>query len=407
MSSLACMLKDLGYDVIGSDNSNYYFTEDKLKEKNITYEEFGVNELSPNYIYIIGNAYNETNGEVKKIIDHNYEYYYYHDFIGKKTNKEILAISGTHGKTTTTSFLVQLLKYEVSYIIGDGSGGGVKNSEYLVLEACEYKNHFLSYHPSVLVVNNIELDHPDYFRNVEEVIASFQQLVNQSNFAIINGDDKNAAKLKGKNILRVGQKANNDAIFKINKVDKTGYMINLKYANNCYVFRVPFLGEHLVYDFVLAYVVVLMIGKKPNFLGIKLPSRRMTEYLYGETILVDDYAHHPTEIGALLDSLRLKYKDYKVNAIFQPHTYSRTLKLKREFKKVLRRFDKVYIEKVFTSQREGKDIYKQSKINKIFCEFSRFNKDSLKQISKNKKEIWVFLGAGEVNKYINEILKKK
>ena len=407
MSSLACLLKDFGYEVIGSDNDNYYFTEEKLKQKKIPYKPFGKNLLLSDYIYIIGNAYNETNEEVKVIKDLGYEYYYYHNFIGSKINKDLIAVSGTHGKTTTASFLVQFLKHDVSYIIGDGSGGGCNNSEYLVLEACEYKNHFLSYHPSILIVNNIELDHPDYFNNIDEVIASFQQLVNQSDFVLINGDDKNCLKLVGKKILKVGQNKNNDVIFRINKVDQTGYMVNLKYANNQYAFRVPFLGKHLVYDFVMAYVATIMIGKTPNLLNIKLPSRRMTEYKYGNTILIDDYAHHPTEIKALCESIRLKYPDYKINVIFQPHTYTRTLRLKKEFKKVLRLFDKVYIEKVFASERELKDMYKQAKINKIFNEFEKFNENVINEIDKNLNEVWIFLGAGEVNKYINQILKEK
>ena len=110
-------------------------------------------------------------------------------------------------------------------------------------------------------------------------------------------------------------------------------------SNNLRTFLNSFFSLNvLVYDFVMAYVVTIMIGKTPNLLNIKLPSRRMSEYKYGNAILVDDYAHHPTEIKALCESIRLKYPDYKINVIFQPHTYTRTLRLKKEFKKVLRLF---------------------------------------------------------------------
>lgn len=405
MASLACLLKDLGNEVIGSDSNNSYFTESKLKQKQIKYNSFGINILKYDYIYIISNAYDENNVEVGKIKKNNYKFFYYHDFIGKMLDKEIIAISGTHGKTTTTSFLVQLLNHQTSYIIGDGSGGGYLDNDLLVLEACEYKNHFLSYSPSILVINNIELDHPDFFKNIDEVINSFQLLVNKSNFVIANGDDLGVNKLQGKNILKVGQNNNNDIIFKIIKTDSTGYMVNLCYCNNCYAFKVPFLGEHLVYDFVMAYVVCIIMGKNPYMLNISLPSRRMTEYKYGNTIIIDDYAHHPTEIKALYDSVKSKYKDYKLNVIFQPHTYSRTLKLKNKFIESLNLFDQVYLEKVFTSVRENNSIYLQKKIDKIFSKFNKFNKSVLENINKENKDIWIFLGAGEVNKYIDEILE--
>lgn len=407
MVSLACLLKDLGNEVIGSDNNKEYFTLSKVKKKNITYQPFGFNKLSSDYVYIIGNAYTIENKEVKEIINNHYEYYYYHDFIGKKLSKEIIAVSGTHGKTTTSFFLTQLLNYETSYIIGDGSGGGYKDNNLLVLEACEYKNHFLSYHPSILIINNIELDHPDFFKNINEVIKSFQQLVNQSNFVIINGDDVNAKKLKGKNILKVGKNLSNDIVFKILKTDLTGYMVNLSYCNNCYAFKVPFLGEHLVYDLVMAYVAILVIGETPYLKSLKLPNRRMTEYNYGHTIIIDDYAHHPTEIKALYESIHSKYREYKVNVIFQPHTYTRTLKLKKEFKKVLLLFNNVYLEKVFSSEREKNDIYLQKKIDKIFKNFKKFDLNVLNKIQKEKKEVWIFLGAGIIDKYIDIILKKE
>lgn len=407
MASLACLLKDLGNEVIGSDNNQNYFTNSKINNKKIIYKPFGLNTLKGDYIYIIGNAYTNENVEVKEIINNHYEYYYYHDFIGKKLMKEVIAVSGTHGKTTTSFFLTQLLNYQTSYIIGDGTGGGYKDNDLLVLEACEYKNHFLSYYPSILIINNIELDHPDFFKSINDVIKSFQQLVKQSNFVIINGDDKNCLKLKGKNILKVGKNESNDIIFKILKTDLTGYIVNLSYCNNCYAFKVPFLGEHLVYDLVMAYVTMLIIGENPYMKNLKLPDRRMTEYNYGFTILIDDYAHHPTEIKALYESVRSKYREYHINVIFQPHTYTRTLRLKKEFQKVLAQFDSVYIENVFSSEREKSNLYLQKKIDRIFKNFEKFDLNILNKIQKEKKEVWIFLGAGQINKYIDTILKKE
>ena len=108
MSALAMLLKDLGNNVVGSDENKEYFTDLLLKEKSIKWHPFGSN-LNNDYIYIISNAYDQTNIDVKSIIDNKFEYYYYHDFIGKKLKKDIIAISGTHGKTTTSTFLKEML----------------------------------------------------------------------------------------------------------------------------------------------------------------------------------------------------------------------------------------------------------------------------------------------------------
>lgn len=403
--ALASLLRDLGHNVSGSDNPNHYFTDDILSEKKIKCFNFNEAILDNSYIYIIGLAYDESNIDVKRVIDNNYEYYYYNDFIEKKLNLDIIAISGTHGKTTTTNFLSHMLNNTASYIIGDGSGKGIIGSEKLVLEACEYKNHFLSYFPKLLVINNIELDHPDFFKNVSDVINSFQMMANQSDLVIVNGDDENIKKLKIKNIITIGQEDNNDIIFKVLKENNYGTFINIKYRNNVYAILVPFWGIHFIYDFVMAYVVCLILGKKPYIDKIKLPNRRMKEYQYGKTILIDDYSHHPTEIKALYKSIKSKYPNYEIKAIFQPHTYSRTLALKKDFKEALSLFDCVYLEKVFPSQRENTDTFKQLKINKIFKNYRSFSPNVLNIIDKNKDEIWVFLGAGIIDKYISIILK--
>lgn len=403
MSALATLLYELGHDVSGSDTSELYFTEASLQEHEIAYYPFNQAKLSNEYIYIIGNAYDETNPEVAFIKQKQYCYYYYHEFIGKVLKKEIIAISGTHGKTTTTSFLVQMLNHNISYIIGDGSGAGTNENKQLVLEACEYKDHFLAYHPKILVVNNIELDHPEYFKDLKQVIASFNKLAQQSELIIINGDDKNARQINHDNLIRVGQNQDSEARFEIKEVTDDGYQVVLKYLKQDYNIRVPFYGTHMIYNIVLAYVTALTLGVAPSLERLELPIRRMNEVEYGQTILVDDYAHHPTEIKCLYQSLIIKYPDYPIKVIFQPHTYTRTLKLKKDFKSALSLFDEVYLAEVFTSKREKYNLYKQLKINKIFNLFHKFDPDILKQISPEKKEVWVFLGAGTIDNYINEL----
>ncbi len=406
MSALAMLLKDLGNNVVGSDENKEYFTDLLLKEKSIKWHPFGSN-LNNDYIYIISNAYDQTNIDVKSIIDNKFEYYYHHDFIGKKLKKDIIAISGTHGKTTTSTFLKEMLNNKTSFIIGDGSGGGTNKSNLLVLEACEYRDHFLSYKPNILVINNIEMDHPDYFKDINQMLNSYQRLVNQSDLVVVNYDDPNVKKLKFKAVLKVGTQKDADVKYHILDETKDKTKVQIIIGKTSYEISVPFVGKHLVYDYVMAYIICILLGEKPNVTNINLPHRRIEEYQYGNTILVDDYAHHPTEIKALIETLKKKYPDYKINAVFQPHTYSRTLTLKKEFKEAFDLFDSIYLAKVFTSKRESENVYQQLKINKIFKNYRSFTPKILDLIDKKKFELWIFLGAGTISKYIKELIKNE
>lgn len=405
MTSLACMLKDLGHQVRGSDVTDIYFTDEILKKKKIEILPISKNNINGKDTYIIGNAFDKTNQEVAEILKNDYEYYYYHQFIGKIMDKKIIAISGTHGKTTTTFLLAQMLSGEYSYIIGDGSGYGSLESDYLLLEACEYKMHFLAYTPEILLINNIELDHPDCYKNVDEIIDAFQKLANQSKEIIINNDDINCKKIKHLNKITFG--FSEDSLYQIKIIEETkeGYLISLiNHQDNLkHKYVVPFFGKHMIYNFVSAIIICQVLGKSPKVDLLFLPRRRMTTYQFGKTIIIDDYAHHPTEIKCLYESIKKKYSFGKINVIFQPHTYSRTLALKNEFIKSLDLFDEVYIEKTFTSKREKRKEKLEKEVDEIFKKYQTFNKEVLKRITKEKREVWVFLGAGTVDQYINEL----
>lgn len=409
MSSLACFLKDLGNIVAGSDVEDYYFTEEALKQKKINIFPFNKNNIKSHYIYIIGNAFDERNVEVREIISNQYEYYYYHNFIGNILEKDLICIAGTHGKTTTASFLSQMLNNNCSYIVGDGSGYGTRNTNYLVLESCEYKDHFLSYNPKIALITNIELDHPDYFENIEQLKKTFSNFSKKAKLLVLNNDELSTKYLKHKNIVTFGFSDDSDYVIKIVEENKDGYKLNIidRNHNNIYKCLFPFFGKHLIYDFVGGYIICLIIGQYPNIENLKLPKRRMTVYKYGNTILIDDYAHHPTEIKCLKESIEKTYPGQKINVIFQPHTYSRTLKFKKEFKKALENFDKVYLENVFASKREASDYQKDEDVKKYFKKFEKFDNSVIDKININKKEIWLFLGAGIVNQHIFHLLNKE
>ncbi len=407
MTSLACFLKDLGYYVIGSDTEEEYFTCEILKKRKIETLIFNHNNITSDYIYIIGNAYDNENEEVRKIILNDYEHYYYNQFIGKIIDKNLICVAGTHGKTTTTSFLSQMFNRETSYIIGDGSGYGTNETNILVLEACEYKSHFLEYNPIISLITNIDYDHPDYFKNIDKTIEVFQKFANQSKLLIINNDDEYSRKLMHSNKITFGFDNDSDFKIEINEKNSKGYKISLldQINKTKYHYDINYLGIHYIYDFVGAVVCLLVLNKTPYLDDLSLPRRRLTEYKIGNIILIDDYAHHPNEIKCLYQTINLKYPKYKKNVIFQSHTYSRTISFINEFNNVLSLFDSVYIEKTFTSKREKENIEIENKIDEAFSCFNKFDESILEKINLKEKEVWVFLGAGIINKYIFNILK--
>lgn len=416
LSSIAMYLQDLGNFVEGSDTNDFYFTEKELRKRSIPIHNFSKENIDGKSIYIISPAY-INHEEVEEIKKNEYQYYYAHDFINSLYYKKIIAISGTHGKTTTTKMLAHFLKnQDVSYLIGSGEGYGTTNSKELIVEACEYKEHFLALNPYATIINNIELDHPDYYKNIKQIINSFQKFANNSLYLIACGDDENVKKINHPNKITYGFDLKNDVLAQILKQNKTGYDVVISYKNDKYYYHLPWCGKHMIYNFLATFTYLLKFNYseiinnlKEKITTFKFPKRRNKEYKLGKTILIDDYAHHPTEIKALYYSLKQKYPTYQINALFQPHTYSRTINLKKEFIKSLNLFNEVYIEKTFTSKRESYDKNQEKKVNKIFKNFRKFNYDTImivkNSISNNEEKIWIFLGAGEISNYLDEILK--
>ena len=400
MSSLACYLHDKGDTVIGSDCSNYYFTEDELVKRKIEIKQYCEDNITNDYIYIIGLSIDKENEEFRKILELDLEYYYYNEFIGTFIDKKIIAVSGTHGKTTTAHIMKEIS--ELSYIIGCGNGK-YNNSDYLILEACEYKNHFYSYAPELLVVLNMELDHPDFFKSKKDLLSSFQGMCDRSKKVLINGDDSLTNSLIHPHLYTFGFSDTCDFVIKVIKESSSGYSFLLKGNGLCRLLRCNLVGIHNLYNYVGAYLSCILLELEiKHYINVSLPKRRMSKYIYGKCVLIDDYAHHPTEIKALYTSLKTLYPDYKINCIFQSHTYSRTLQYKKKFKEVLKMFNDVYLLDVFSSAREKEEEILQRKIDRYFRRFKKYHKNVLNEIDKEQYEVWVFLGAGRCNEILEE-----
>lgn len=400
LTALANLLYSEGHIVSGCDIGEDFYTKDKLKQFRIdNIEEVSLKE---EYFYIIGNAYINHN-ITNKIKSLNFQYLYFPDFISKyfKYHKQ-LCIAGSHGKTTTTSMLSTIVG-ECNSIIGDGSGS-YSDNDILIIESCEYKNTFLKYNPYIALILNIDYDHPDFFSSLDDYIDAFRLFINNSKIVIANGDDENVLKLDLDELITYGMNDYNDYCFSvIEGKNKTLIMIN----NVRFV--IPLVGLHYAYDFVGAYLCAKFIGVsdsdiKSRLKAYKLPSRRLEEKNIDEMIFVNDYAHHPTEINALHDTLRIKYSGYKLVCFFQPHTISRSLALLDEFKEKLSLFDETYIMKTFTSVREGYDKGKEEYIMDYWG-FPKVEEFRVLNYNFSKKNVYIFVGAGDINKLFNKIVK--
>lgn len=392
MSALAKVLHEQGHIVRGVDVEDFFYTQENIKE--IQIDSFSHINLKSSYYYIIGNAYLE-HGISRYVKNMKYYYKAYPEFIQSyfKTYN-FISICGSHGKTTTTKFVADFAS-DSSYIIGDGTGCGYGKKNF-VLESCEYKNTFLNYHPNICLILNIDYDHPDYFKTEEEYILAFQTFAKQSMVVIANGDDINVNKIKLPNFITYGMSTENDIVFSIEYKVKE-MKINILSES----FQIPFLGLHYAYDFVGAYLVCKLLGledkeiaKKSN--DLKLPKRRMEHKKIHNSILVHDYAHHPTEIKCVYRSLKLMYPQYEIVCFFQPHTISRSLKLEEEFKKSLDLFDITYVMRTFTSVREEMNIKIEKEIFDYWGYPLLLKKDIL-HFKLKANTVYVFLGAGDVD----------
>lgn len=362
MSSLAQIMHGLGYNVMGSDKSEHFFTEKELINKGIKIVEFDANNIKKDMIIIKGNAFNDDHEEVVRAKELGLKIYTYQEMIAYVTkDTKLIAISGCHGKTTTSTMMSKVFEnIGTNYLIGDGTGFGKKENEYFVLEACEWKRHFLKYNPYYAVITNVELDHTDYYKDLDDVIDAFNSFINKARKGLIMcGDDDNIRKLKSSlPTLYYGFNDSNDIVIKNVKINNNQTIADVYIKNkffDSYIF--PFVGRHLLLN-VLAVIGVCYlegIDKKEiknQIKKIKHAKRRFIEETVNDNIVIDDYAHHPTEVKVTIEAAKDKYPDKKVIAIFKPHTKSRVQYFSNEFASALSIADKAYVMDIGEDRKE-------------------------------------------------------
>lgn len=389
MSGLAEVLINKGYSVSGSDLRSSNITK-KLEKSGVNFHQ---NHDAKNVIgadaVVYTAAVKSDNLEYQKAVELNIPLIDRATLLGDITklyNKSI-AISGTHGKTTTTSMIATIFlnaNYDPTIMVGgeldkiDGNYN-IGNSQYLVTEACEYVESFLKFYPQTEVILNIEADHLDYFRDLEHIKSAFSKFMNKlpsDGILVINGDDKNCDIIKDSchcDVLTYGIKNSCDLKAENINFDSNGYPI----------FDVVYLGKKLgtiplnVLGFHNIYNALASIGvslkHNINFEVIKDSliefggAHRRFEFKgkFNDVAVFDDYAHHPSEIKATLSAAKNK-NAHKIWCIFQPHTYSRTKALLSEFASAFTNADNVIITDIYAAREKNTgEIHSKNLVDEI------------------------------------------
>lgn len=411
MSALALILHDKGFKVQGSDVKKYFFTQKNLEDNHIPIYLFDEENIKEDMTVIAGNAFPDTHEEISRAKEMGLPVKRYHDFLGELSDQfTSVAITGSHGKTSTTGLLSHVLSgiKPTSYLIGDGTGRGEKDAEYFVLEACEYRRHFLAYKSDYALITNIDFDHPDYYKSIEDVqdaFLSFSQQIKKAIFAC--GDDARLQELHASvPIVYYGFDEYNDFQAKNLERSTEGSTFDVFVRGDFYgKFFIPSYGKHNIQNALGVIAFSHYEGldqdkvqeRLQSFKGVK---RRFTEKNVMDTVIIDDYAHHPAEIKATLDAAHQKYPDREIVAVFQPHTFSRTVALLDEFGEALDLADAVYLCDIFTSAREQEGtVTIRDLLDKTEKGKDIISEDDMSALLKHKNQVVVFMGAGDVEKF--------
>ena len=438
MSGIAAILTNWGFKVTGSDWAQSEAT-DKLNSMGIKVTiGHNLEDVKKANVVVYSAAIKQDDPEMVEAKNLNIPTIERADFLGELTRcfKDTICISGTHGKTTTTSMIslcfLEALKdpsIQVGAFLNALDGNyKVGNSEHFIIEACEYVESFLKFSPKAEIILNIDNDHLDYFKNFENIKKAFikyTKLLPDDGLLVINGDDKNCLDLpqyRKATILTYGIN-NKDVNFYAENIsfDNDGFPEFDVYKNDEYYekFKLSVPGKHNILNALACISLCDYYGIDKKDLQIALKkftgAHRRFEFkgkLNGASIY-DDYGHHPTEIVATSTSVNNK-KHNKSWVVFQPHTYSRTKNLLDDFANALLNFDNIIVLDIYAAREintfniSSKDLV--DKINSLerkaiysptFEECVSYLKDNVKE-----NDIVLTLGAGTVTKIGPMLLEK-
>ena len=443
MSGLAQIMKIMGFKIQGSDISRNKNIDNCKKIGIKIFIGQNKKNVSKATIIVKSSAIKNINAELIESRKKKLPVYERAEMLANIVAlKKNIIITGSHGKTTTTSLVANILskaKLDPTVI-----NGGVINSlksnakfgrgEWTVLEADESDGSFLKLPINYSVVTNIDNEHLDYYKSFENLKKSFVKFINKTppiGKAIVCLDDKNIKqiirKVKKKNYLTYGfhEKSNYKIINLKYKINNTQFNLRIKRHGIKKLLikniTLNLLGKHNVLNATSAIAICLNLGIKidiikkslKNFTGVQ---RRLTKiFIKNKQEFYDDYAHHPTEIKAVLDGLKKVYEKRKIITVFQPHRYSRINNLKKEFSLCFSKANVVILCPIYAAGEKKDKKYNHKLFAKLISEKSKVqvinvqNENELKKyLQKNliSDEVVIGMGAGTISKWMGNLKEK-
>ncbi|SKA95381.1 UDP-N-acetylmuramate--L-alanine ligase [Caloramator quimbayensis] len=435
MSGLAEILIDYGYNVSGSDRAASRLTEKLYNLGAKIYIGHDASNVHGADIVVYTAAVKEDNPELIEAKRLNLLVMDRAEFLGEimKKYEKGVAVSGTHGKTTTTSMISLMLldaNLDPTIMVGgevDAIGGNVRpgKSPYFVTEACEYKKSFLKFYPYIGIILNIDADHLDCYKDIDEIhetFLSFAKLIPDEGCLIGCSEDKRVMDIMSKvacHKITYGLSSGDFSASNIAYDDKGCASFRALYNGEFfYDFKLSIPGEHNVLNALSAIACCSFLGvdKKTMFqslINFKGTHRRFEKKGEKDGVtVIDDYAHHPAEIKATLKAAK-NYPHKKLCCVFQPHTYSRTIALFDEFSKAFNDVDKLILTDIYAAREKDTGIVSSEMLCDAICKNgvdAEYIKSFDEIVDYAKKELsdgdlLITMGAGDVYKIGEEFLK--
>ena len=440
MSGLALIMDSLGFKIQGSDISDNKYLNNLRKRKIPIYLKHNKNNLKNCTVLVVSSAIKKSNPEYKQAKKLNLPIYKRGELLGHIVSlMKNIVVTGSHGKTTTTSILSNILnqaKLDPTIINGGvlnsiGSSAKLGKSDWSLIESDESDGSFLQIPFNYSIITNIDNEHLDYYKNIKNLKNNFIKFINKTptlGKAFLCLDDRNIenilSKIKNKNYYTYG--LNTKANFKIfniiqnKKFSKFDVRIQIpgkkKIIKNI---SIPLLGLHNIRNATSALAVSFSIGVTDKIIKFSLKNfkgvQRRFNYLFRKNSVpfFDDYAHHPTEISSVLDGVKEVYKSEEIICIFQPHRISRLKKLKLEFSKCFMKADTIILCPIYKAGENiklgfsytsfAKSIARNSKVNLIMIK----NEIDLNKVIKNLSfgnKICIAMGAGSISNWIRNLI---
>ncbi|MDP3880914.1 MAG: UDP-N-acetylmuramate--L-alanine ligase [bacterium] len=445
MTALAQLLNTRSVKLTGSDSNEKFFTDKVLKKVGIKPKTFAKENISKDidlvvssaaYFMpskIVGKGKSIKNEEVERALELGIPVFSYPQALGEfAKDYKLLAVAGSHGKSTTSAMLAWSLQkagFSPSAVIGTRvngweSNGRVGKGEYLVVEADEYREAFLNYSPYGLIITNIDYDHPDYYKGEAAYNRAFKRIaskVDKHGFVVGFGDDPKVAAIlsharnKGLRTASYGFLKRNTLVLNKGKLRSGAQHFTATLHGKKLKGKIAFPGKHYIENAgaVLACSSFLDADSDDLLKGIasfKGTARRFEILHRKPALIIDDYAHHPSEIKATLMGTRELYPKKNIVVIFQPHMFSRTESLMDKFARAFELADEVGIMEIFSSARESKGNVSSKDLVRALNEHHsrvRYLKDHkvakqfLNFMKNRSNNVVLLMGAGDVYEIAN------